>query len=119
PTRVTHTPEQQARFETALVSDLRSSAARYPQDKPLRALITDLQRTSDRFHGLWDSHAVGFHTTDSKTVHHPDLGPVTIDCDTLTVPGSDLRIAVCSAPPGTTTADQFDLLTTIGTQALT
>lgn len=119
PTRVTHTPEQQTRFETALVSDLRSSAARYPKDAHLTALITSLRSASERFDDLWDSHAVGFHTTDSKTVHHPDLGPVTVDCDTLTIPGDDLRIAICSAPPATTTAERFALLGAIGTQALT
>ncbi|MFI6004521.1 helix-turn-helix transcriptional regulator [Streptomyces sp. NPDC051366] len=116
PTRVTHTPDQQPRFETALVSDLRSSAARYPRDKPLRTLIADLRRASNHFDDLWNSHTVGFHTTDSKTVHHPDLGPVTVDCDTLTIPGNDLRIAVLSTPPGTATANQFELLDTIGTQ---
>ncbi|WP_435802767.1 hypothetical protein [Streptomyces avermitilis] len=119
PTRVTHTPDQQNRFETALVSDLRSSAARYPKDAHLTALITSLRSASDRFDDLWGSHAVGFHTTDSKTVHHPDLGLVTVDCDTLTIPGNDLRIAMCSAPPATITADQFALLGAIGTQALT
>ncbi|MFD5259237.1 helix-turn-helix domain-containing protein [Streptomyces bobili] len=118
PTRVAHTPDQQDRFETALVSDLRSSAARYPADTRLTALINDLRGVSDRFDDLWDSHTVGFHTTDSKTVHHPDLGPVAIDCDTLTVPGDDLRIAVCSPPLGTATADQFALLNSIGTQVL-
>ncbi|MFD3687092.1 helix-turn-helix transcriptional regulator [Nocardiopsis sp. NPDC058631] len=118
PTRITHTPDQQDRFETALVSDLRSSAARYPGDNRLTALINDLRNASDRFDDLWDSHVVGFHTTDSKTVHHPGLGQVTVDCDTLTVPGNDLRIAVCSPPSGTVTADQFALLNTIGTQAL-
>ncbi|MEV7018230.1 helix-turn-helix transcriptional regulator [Streptomyces sp. NPDC093991] len=118
PTRVTHTPDQQDRFETALVSDLRSSAARYPKDTQLTTLINDLRGTSDRFDDLWDSHTIGFHTTDSKTVHHPSIGPITIDCDTLTVPGNDLRIAVCSPPPGTATADQFALLHTIGTQVL-
>ncbi|MFD4721485.1 helix-turn-helix domain-containing protein [Streptomyces sp. NPDC058423] len=118
PTRVTHTPEQQTRFETALVSDLRSSAARYPKDTHLTALITSLRGISDRFDDLWDSGTVGFHITDSKTVHHPDLGPVTVDCDTLTIPGNDLRIAICSAPPATTTAEQFALLGAIGTQAL-
>ncbi|MCX2923477.1 helix-turn-helix domain-containing protein [Streptomyces sp. NEAU-W12] len=118
PTRVTHTPDQQGRFETALVSDLRSSAARYPADTRLTALINDLRGVSDRFDDLWDAHTVGFHTTDSKTVHHPDLGPVAIDCDTLTVPGNDLRIAVCSPPLGTATADQFALLNSIGTQVL-
>lgn len=118
PTRVTHTPDQQDRFETALVSDLRSSAARYPRDTQLTALINDLRGSSNRFDELWGSHTVGFHTTDSKVVHHPSLGPVTIDCDTLTVPGNDLRIAVCSPPSGTATADQFALLNTIGTQIL-
>ncbi|WP_338017895.1 helix-turn-helix transcriptional regulator [Streptomyces taklimakanensis] len=118
PTRVTHDPDQQDRFETALVSDLRSSAARYPRDAQLTALINDLRGISDRFDDLWDSHTVGFHTTDRKTVHHPGLGPVAVDCDTFTVPGNDLRIAVCSAPAGTATADQFALLNTIGTQVL-
>ncbi|MGP3947699.1 helix-turn-helix transcriptional regulator [Streptomyces sp. 7N604] len=118
PSRATHTHEQQVRFEIALVSDLRSATARYPRDKPLRSLIADLRRESDRFGELWASHTVGFHTTDSKTVHHPDLGAVTVDCDTLTVPGSDLRIAAYSAPPGTATSEQFALLATIGTQAM-
>ncbi|WP_228472865.1 helix-turn-helix transcriptional regulator [Streptomyces cyaneochromogenes] len=119
PTRVTHTPDQQNRLETALVCDLRSCAARYPKDTHLTALITSLRSTSERFEDLWDSHTVGFHTTDSKTVHHPDLGPVTVDCDTLTIPGNDLRIAICSAPPATTTAEQLALLAAIGTQTLT
>ncbi|MFJ1973933.1 helix-turn-helix transcriptional regulator [Streptomyces sp. NPDC087903] len=116
PTRVAHTPDQQARFETAIVSDLRSCAARYPQDKPLSTLIADLRRASSRFDDLWNSHTVGFFITDSKTVHHPDLGPVTVDCDTLAIPGNDLRIAVFSAPSGTSTSAQFELLTTLGTQ---
>ncbi|MCC5035971.1 helix-turn-helix transcriptional regulator [Streptomyces sp. WAC 00631] len=118
PTRVTHTPGQEDRFETALVSDLRSSAARYPKDARLTALIKDLRGAGARFDDLWRSHAVGFHTTDSKTVHHPDLGPVTVDCDTLTVPGADLRIAVCSPPAGTAAAGQFALLNTLGTRVV-
>ncbi|WP_329457349.1 helix-turn-helix domain-containing protein [Streptomyces sp. NBC_01497] len=116
PGRVTHEPDQRERFETALVSDLRSSTARYPDDPELRRLIADLRRVSARFEELWESHVVGFHSADHKTVHHPDLGPVSVDCDTLTVPGSDLRIAVYSAPPGSRTAQQFALLAAIGTQ---
>ncbi|WP_308042232.1 helix-turn-helix transcriptional regulator [Streptomyces sp. 8L] len=116
PTRVTHEPDQRERFETAMVSDLRSSTARYPDDPALRQLITELREVSERFDELWESHVVGFHSADRKTVHHPELGPVTVDCDTLTVPGSDLRIAVYSAPSGSRTAQQFALLTAIGTQ---
>ncbi|MFE2540534.1 helix-turn-helix domain-containing protein [Actinacidiphila glaucinigra] len=116
PSRVTHEPDQLACFETAVVSDLRSSTVRYPGDRQLRRLVTDLREVSGRFEELWQSHVVGFHSADRKTVHHPHLGPVTVDCDTLTVPGSDLRIVVYSAPPGSRTAQQFEMLAAIGSQ---
>ena len=38
------------------------------------------------------------------------LGDVTLDCDVLTVPGVDLRIVTYTAAPGTSGADQLDLL---------
>ncbi|MET8161876.1 helix-turn-helix domain-containing protein [Sphaerisporangium sp. NPDC005289] len=75
---------------------------------------------SRRFGELWAAHAVGrYGIGDTKVVHHPDVGAVTVDCDVLTVPGSDLRIVVYSAPPGTTTAAQFELLNVVGTQRMT
>jgi transcriptional regulator with XRE-family HTH domain len=119
PSRITHNVEQEARFESALVADLRSATLRYPTDKDLRFLIGDLRRVSHRFAGLWNSHIVGFHDSDSKTVHHPDVGPVTVDCDTLTVPGGDLRISVYSAAPGSPAAGRLRLLGVIGTQTMT
>ncbi|MGY0062109.1 helix-turn-helix transcriptional regulator [Streptomyces sp. LZ34] len=116
--RVTHTPEQQARFETATVADLRSATARYPSDRGLRTLVADLRRASDRFARLWDSHAVGSHTMDTKTVHHPDVGPLVLDCDVLNAPGSDLHVVIHTAAPGTDAADKLSLLAVIGTQTM-
>ena len=118
PSRVVHTPPAQDRFETALVSDLRSSAGRYPHDRSLTLLISRIRSASTRFDELWTSHIVGVHLSDVKTIHHPDLGPITVDCDTLTVPGSDLRIAVCSAAPSTTGFEQLELLATLGNQSM-
>ncbi|MFI1394829.1 helix-turn-helix domain-containing protein [Streptomyces sp. NPDC020681] len=119
PVRVTHTPEQEARFEAAVVADLRAATARYPDDPGLRSLVAELRDVSDRFERLWDTHAVGPHTTDTKTVHHPDVGPLTLDCDVLTVPGSDLRVVAYTAAPGTEAADRLRLLAVIGTQTMT
>ncbi|WP_436758896.1 helix-turn-helix transcriptional regulator [Streptosporangium sp. V21-05] len=116
--RVSHTPEQEIRFETVAVADLRSATARYPSDTDLRSLVTDLRSVSPRFAELWDTHVVGVHESDRKTVHHPDVGPLTLDCDVLTVPGSDLRIIVYSTAPGTDAADRLKLLTVIGTQTM-
>lgn len=119
PSRVSHTPEQEARFEAAVVADLRAATARYPADAGLRMLINDLRNVSTDFARLWDTGIVGVHESDSKTVHHPDVGTFTFDCDVLTAPGSDLRIVAYTATPGSDTADRLRLLNVIGMQAMT
>jgi hypothetical protein len=91
PSRVSHTPEQQARFEAAVVADLRAATAHYPADAGLHSLIEDLRSVSTHFTALWDTGTVGVHETQTKTVHHPDVGTFTLDCDPLTAPGSRSR----------------------------
>jgi MmyB-like transcription regulator ligand binding domain len=49
---------------------------------------------------------------------HP-VGPIAIDCDVLTAPGTDLRIVVYTAVPGSLDASKLELLRVAGTQALT
>ncbi|MBP0462095.1 helix-turn-helix transcriptional regulator [Streptomyces montanisoli] len=110
PSRVTRTPEQAARFEMALIGDLRAAAARYPTDVDLRALVAELRRASGRFTELWTSRMTGSHESESVTVHHPDVGAVTVDYDIITVPGCDLRVIAQSAAPGSRAAEAFDLL---------
>lgn len=114
---VRHTPEARREFEAALVADLRHTAARYPADPRLRALITDLRAHSARFAELWDTGAVGHHETARKTVDHPRAGPLTLDCDVLSVAGSDLRIMVYTAEPGSADAERLELLTVLGIQS--
>jgi transcriptional regulator with XRE-family HTH domain len=116
--RVSLTAEQDAAFEASAVADLRSATARYPDDGNLRRLVADLHAASQRFAGLWDAGAVGVHEAARKTVQHPDVGPVALDCDVLTVQGSDLRIVVYTAAPGSDAAGKLGLLAVIGTQAM-
>ncbi|MFG1610090.1 hypothetical protein [Actinoplanes sp. NPDC049265] len=54
-----------------------------------------------------------------KTVDHPAVGTITLDCDTLVVALDDLRITVYTAEPGTEDADRLALAVVLGTQALT
>ncbi|MEE4540756.1 helix-turn-helix transcriptional regulator [Streptomyces sp. V4-01] len=117
--RVRHTPEAQREFEAVLVTDLRAAADRYPADERLRALVAELRAGSPRFTRLWESGTVGRHDTARKTIDHPRVGPVTLDCDVLLVGGSDLRINVYTAEPGTEDAERLALLTVLGTQSLT
>ncbi|MFD4408281.1 helix-turn-helix transcriptional regulator [Streptomyces sp. NPDC058475] len=116
--RVRQSPEVRREFEAALVADLRATASRYPADQRLRGLIAELRARSVRFAELWDSGAVGRHEASHKTVEHPQLGPVTLDCDVLSVSGSDLRIMIYTAEPDTEDAERIALLGVLGTQAL-
>jgi transcriptional regulator with XRE-family HTH domain len=117
--RVVQTPDQARDFRIAMVTDLRASAARYPHDPELRALIDELRTGYAEFARLWDQPLVGFHRSERKTIRHPEVGTFDIDCDVLAVPGSDLRIVVYTAAPNTEAAEKLRLLSVIGLQALT
>ncbi|MFC4030206.1 helix-turn-helix transcriptional regulator [Streptomyces polygonati] len=116
--RVRHTSESRRALEAAEVADLRAAAARYPADQRLRRLVAELCASSERFAELWDSGAVGRHEAARKTIDHPRVGALTLDCDVLTVTGSDLRIMVYTAEPGTEDAERLALVTVLGTQSL-
>ncbi|WP_261957671.1 helix-turn-helix transcriptional regulator [Streptomyces nigrescens] len=116
--RVRHTTRSRRALETAVVADLRAAARRYPADQRLRQLIGELRAHSDRFAELWDSGAVGRHEASRKTIDHPQVGTMTLDCDLLSVAGSDLRIMVYTAEPGTEDAERLELLSVLGTQTM-
>lgn len=118
PTRARYTEQARRALEAALVADLRTAAARYPSDRQVQRLVADLRQHSDRFAELWNAGAVGRHEAARKTIDHPHAGPVTLDCDVLTVAGSDLRIMIYTTDPGSDDAERLALLTVLGTQTL-
>ncbi|MBP2338222.1 hypothetical protein JOF41_004400 [Saccharothrix coeruleofusca] len=97
-------------FETAIAADLREAVSRYPADPELAALVDGLRAASPLFGELWSVAGMGQLTGDLKTISHPELGDLTLECDVLTVAGVDLRIVTYTAAPGTSDADQLDLL---------
>jgi transcriptional regulator with XRE-family HTH domain len=107
-----------AAFAATMVADLHAAAARYSDDRDLAAMIGDLRARSDWFAGLWDGYAVGGQVSDRKTIMSPAVGPVTVDCDILTAPDSDLRLVIYTARPGSEDAGKLDLLAVAGLQAL-
>jgi transcriptional regulator with XRE-family HTH domain len=101
-------------LEKALVSDLRHAAAKYPDDPRVTGLIAEARKSSRRFAELWATGAVGLHISDRKTIDHPVVGPVRVDCDVLTVPYADLRIVTYTAPAGSPDAEKLDFLRVAG-----
>jgi transcriptional regulator with XRE-family HTH domain len=102
--------------DRAIVADLRRASARYRRDPRLSELI---QRTIDGnqwFARLWHSGAVGVHAEDRKTIRHPEIGDITVDCDVLGDNDGDLKIIIYTAVPGSTDADKLGLALVAGTR---
>jgi transcriptional regulator with XRE-family HTH domain len=119
-TRAVHTPDEQADFEALLVADLRLTAARYPADQELKQLTRDLAAQSPRFVELWEAGAPEPHQDYGrhKVIDHPEVGHITLDCDTLIVAADDLRITIYTAEPDTEDAERLALAIVLGTQSL-
>jgi hypothetical protein len=106
-------------FSSDLVADLREAAGRYPRDPGLATLVSRLQAASPDFRHRWSEAHIARHRSSTKTATATPVGPITIDCDVLTAPGTDLRIVVYTVVPGSQDASKLELLTVAGTQALT
>jgi transcriptional regulator with XRE-family HTH domain len=118
--RTVHTPQEHADHEARLVADLRLTSSRYPTDRALRRLVDELADASPRFVELWNADAPATPPDRSrhKTVDHPAVGRITLDCDTFVDALDDLRITVYTAEPGTPDAERLALATVLGTQTL-
>ena len=118
--RARQAPQEHDEQVARLVADLRMTAARYPADAGVRRLVADLRAASPRFVELWETAAdpVPAEPSRHKVIDHPDVGPITLDCDTLVVAGDDLRVMVYTAEPGSPDAERLALAIVLGTQAL-
>ncbi len=117
-TRVRKSEGDADEFETNAVAGLRRAVGIYPDDPRLRQLVDELTQASSRFAKLWADREISTTGSTSKTIVHPQVGPITLDCDVLTVAGSDLRLVVYTAEPSSPDADRLRLIQVIGLQEL-
>ncbi|MGW3342572.1 helix-turn-helix transcriptional regulator [Nonomuraea rubra] len=86
--------------DRALVADLRRAAARFPDDPRVSELAASRIAGNPRFAAYWGDAAVGRHAEDRKTIRHPVIGEVSVDCDVLTDGDTDLKVVAYTAVPG-------------------
>jgi len=60
----------------AMLGRFRLAAARYPDDPDVRALIAELQHSSEHVRAWWPRHDVAAIGNGSKKLRHPRLGPI-------------------------------------------
>lgn len=100
--------------ERAIAADLRRASACYPGDIRLAELIRRTLDGNPRFAQLWRDGSVGRHAEDRKTVRHPEIGDITVDCDVLADTDSDVKVVIYTAVPGSEDETKLDLALAAG-----
>jgi hypothetical protein len=67
-------------------------------------LVAELSAGSAEFARLWASHDVRAERTLCKTLVHPVVGGVTVNCDVLDIADRDQRVVIYTAEPGSRSA---------------
>jgi hypothetical protein len=107
---------EEAATAATIVASLHEALGRYPEDPLLRELIADLRAASERFEALWRRRPVARQAASRKTIEHPEVGPITLDCDVLRIAGTDLELVVFTAEPGSPEASTLSMIGTLGLQ---
>ncbi|MCC3653379.1 helix-turn-helix transcriptional regulator [Streptomyces sp. S07_1.15] len=100
--------EEQAR---AAVENLRLEAGADPADRATIDLIAELREAGPEFALWWDEHRVYQRTHGSKRLRHPVVGDLTVEYETLTLPGDpDTTLFVYSAEANSPSQRALSLL---------
>ncbi|MFC4244635.1 helix-turn-helix domain-containing protein [Gryllotalpicola reticulitermitis] len=90
---------------------LRLEAGRHPHDPDLINLIGELSTQSDLFRQQWASRDVKFHRNGVKRLHHPVVGDLDLDYESMDLFGQpSLALNVYTARDGSPTSDGLRLL---------
>lgn len=95
----------------AVVESLRFDAGRDPQDRATQALVGELSIASPEFATWWQEHRVHQRTHGDKRFRHPVVGELTLQYETLMLPGdADQTLFLYSAAPRTPHSEALSLL---------
>ena len=93
------------------VGTFRVLAGRNPYDRKLTNLIGELSARSDAFRVMWGANDVHLFREGTKRFHHPVVGELALEHESMDVPGeTGLAVTVYSAPPGSAAEEKLGLL---------
>ncbi|MET9180798.1 helix-turn-helix transcriptional regulator [Kitasatospora aureofaciens] len=94
-----------------VVGLLRLDAGRYPDDRGLASLIGELSLKSEDFRSLWATYRIQDKGHGTKRLHHPVVGPLSLQYETLRPAGdADQVLVAYHAEPGSPSAESLRLL---------
>jgi hypothetical protein len=108
-----HDRDRQSR---AQVANLRAAYGSMGRRSRAGELVRTLQKVSPEFARLWDRHEVAKRFEDHKTLIHPQLGAIELDCQVLFTEDQSQLLLVLTAPPRTEGYEKLQLLAVLGHQ---
>jgi transcriptional regulator with XRE-family HTH domain len=111
--RSVYPAEDEDHHARVIVADLRAAAGRRHGDPAVARLVARLQAASPDFRRLWAEHEVAVRRSDRKTVVHPRVGRVLMDCETLVTPDQRQLLLVLT-PADAEARERLDLLRVLG-----
>ncbi|MEV8389138.1 MULTISPECIES: helix-turn-helix transcriptional regulator [unclassified Streptomyces] len=106
-------PEDQEHQDRQLVADLRATVGRRSGDPTVAGLVDRLRAASADFRRLWAEHEVAVRRADHKTLLHPRVGRLTMDCETLVTPDQRQLLLVLT-PADAEARERLELLRVLG-----
>ena len=97
-----------------VVADLRAVAGRR-NDSQVTGLVERLKAASPEFRELWRGHEVAVRRSDRKTMIHPHVGRLDLDCETLYAPDQSQMLVVLT-PADPAARDKLALIGVLGLQ---
>ena len=108
-----HDHQRQSR---AQVANLRAALGSMGPRSRAAEMVRELSRRSPEFLQLWEKHEVAQRFADHKTLLHPEVGALEVDCQVLFTEDQSQALLVLTAAPRSDTEEKLKLLAVLGTQ---
>jgi transcriptional regulator with XRE-family HTH domain len=112
--RLRYPEDDRDRQSRAQVANLRAAYGSMGPQSRAGELVRTLQKASPEFAALWERHEVARRFEDHKTLIHPEIGAIELDCQVLFTEDQSQALLVLTAPPQTEGYEKLQLLAVLG-----
>lgn len=114
--RLMYPEEDRDRQSRAQVASLRATLGAEGPRSRAAELVRALSARSPEFVVIWEAHEVSRRFEDHKTLVHPRVGPIEVDCQALFTEDGSQTLLVLTAAPRSEAEGRLRLLAVLGTQ---
>jgi transcriptional regulator with XRE-family HTH domain len=110
PMRAQRPPADVRDVQMVIVGDLRATFGLHGRNQQHDDFVAELSQRSEAFGELWSLQHVDSYRHDTKSIEHPDVGTLRIDCGILDTGSDGHRLILYTAAQGSSTYDRLEQL---------